>query len=89
MFHAIVSAEPLPGFRLRLTYEDGRIVEADFKPVIARGGVFEPMSRPEVFDQVKIGEHGRYIEWPGELDFCADALRENDVYADMATTAAH
>jgi hypothetical protein len=21
-----------------------------------------------------VGEGGRYIEWPGELDFCADAL---------------
>jgi hypothetical protein len=87
MFHTIVSAAPLPDSRLRLTYEDGRVVEVDFRPLIARGGAFEPLSRPEVFEQVRIGEHGRYIEWPGELDFCADALRENDVYANMATTA--
>ena len=26
------------------------------------------------FSQAAIGKRGRYIQWPGELDFCADAL---------------
>jgi len=24
--------------------------------------------------EAKIGERGRSLEWPGEIDFCADAL---------------
>jgi hypothetical protein len=28
----------------------------------------------DFFSQVKLDEGGRYIEWPGGLDFCADAL---------------
>ena len=75
MFHTIVSAVAHAGFAVRLEYSDGVVIDVDFKPVIARGGVFERLSDPDVFRQVRVGERGRYIEWPGELDFCADALR--------------
>ncbi len=27
-----------------------------------------------VFGTVSVGRRGRFLEWPGELDFCADAL---------------
>ena len=31
---------------------------------------------PRVFAQVRLGENGRYIEWPNGVDLCADALYE-------------
>jgi hypothetical protein len=37
-------------------------------------GVFTAFSDPSFFSQVRVGEGGRSLEWPGELDFCADAL---------------
>jgi len=64
----------VPNYKLRLTYADGETIVVDFTPVIQRGGVFAPLSDPEFFSQASIGEGGRYIQWPGELDFCADAL---------------
>jgi len=74
MLRAIRSVAPEQNYKLRLTYADGETIIVDFIPVIQRGGVFAPLSDPEFFSQVSIGERGRYIQWPGELDFCADAL---------------
>jgi Protein of unknown function (DUF2442) len=36
--------------------------------------VFAALADPEAFAQIRIGERGRSLEWPGEIDFCADAL---------------
>ena len=74
MLRTICSVAPEPNYKLRLTYADGETIVVDFTPVIQRGGVFAPLSDPAFFSQVSIGERGRYIQWPGELDFCADAL---------------
>jgi hypothetical protein len=59
---------------LRLTYADGGIVTVDFKPLLERGGVFSVLGESDFFSQVSLDEGGRYIEWPGEVDFCADAF---------------
>jgi hypothetical protein len=37
-------------------------------------GVFAAFSDPAFFAQARVGEGGRSLEWPGERDFCADAL---------------
>src|ERR1035437_1566638 len=37
-------------------------------------GVFAAFADPAFFVQVSVGERGRSLEWPGEIDFCADAL---------------
>jgi hypothetical protein len=46
----------------------------DIKPYIERGGIFAPLAAPSLFEQVTVGEHGRFIVWPGAVDLCADAL---------------
>jgi hypothetical protein len=62
--------------RLLVHYFGGGEVLFDFKPLVERGGVFAKLADPRFFAQAAVGERGRYIEWPGELDFCADALWE-------------
>ena len=74
MLLTIRSVEPQPDFKLKIEYSNGDLLTSDFKPVIDQGGVFVPLADPDFFRQAKIGEHGRYVQWPGELDFCADAL---------------
>ncbi len=74
MDHRIQSAKPLPGYRIQLTYEGHEPFVLDFTSVVQRGGVFTPMSDPGFFEKVRADLDGRYIEWPGEIDFCADAL---------------
>lgn len=75
--YTIEKIKPLRDFLLELNYSDGEVVVADFKPVIAKGGVFSVLADPQFFNRVRLGERGRYIEWPDELDFCADSFRVN------------
>ncbi len=73
-FHRIKIATPLPGNRLRLTFDDGISGEVDMKPIIKQGGVFQGLADPGRFGQVQIAPSGRYLFWPDEVDLCADAL---------------
>ena len=69
-------AEALPEHVVRLKYVSGESVEVDFTPLIKQAGIFSRLQDEAYFQQVAVGEDGRYIEWPGGLDFCADALLE-------------
>jgi hypothetical protein len=55
-------------------YADTGLVEVDVRPLIEKGGVFAPLADRTLFAKVRLGDDGRYVEWPGELDLCADAL---------------
>ena len=72
----IASAEALPEHVVRLEYSSGESVQVDFTSLIKQGGVFAVLKDEDFFRQVTVDEDGRYIEWPGGLDFCADALFE-------------
>ena len=37
-------------------------------------GVFVALADNAIFQRVFIGPHGRSLAWPGDIDFCADAL---------------
>jgi hypothetical protein len=65
---------PLGGFILALRFDDGSTGTVDFKPTIKKGGVFKQLSDPRLFAQAVIGERGRSVLWPGDIDFDADAL---------------
>ena len=62
------------GSNLRVRFADGTTGSISLAPLITRGGVFRALDDRSVFERVKVGEGGRYIEWPGEIDLCADAL---------------
>lgn len=60
-----------------LTYAHGINTIANLAPLVARGGIFVPLADPAFFAQVELDASGRFIRWPGDLDFCADALLED------------
>ena len=70
----IVTAEHLPNSRVRLVFDDGVEGAADFSEAIRKGGVCSPMVDPAFFARVEVGPRGRSLCWPGDVDFCADAL---------------
>jgi len=70
----IIEVQPKSDHKLRLRYADGASVEVDFESIIERGGVFTKLADASFFNRVEVGEKGRSICWPGEIDFCADAL---------------
>jgi Protein of unknown function (DUF2442) len=58
---------------VRLTWRNGAITTAQFGRLVGQG-VFEAFRDPAFFAKVDIRRNGRVLTWPGELDFCADAL---------------
>ena len=75
MLAIITRVLPAPPAALDLTFADGTAARVELAPQIAKGGVFSALSDPQVFSRVAIGEGGRFLEWPGGVDLCADALR--------------
>jgi len=69
----IVACKVLDKYRVWLRFDDGVEGEVDFSAHVGQG-VFAGWTDYGFFGQAAIGEHGRTLTWPGELDFCADAL---------------
>jgi len=70
----IVAAVPdAKTYSVAVTWANGETTVSGFRHVVGKG-VFAALADPAVFAQVRVGERGRSLEWPGEIDFCADAL---------------
>jgi hypothetical protein len=67
----IVTATPLPDFRLKLTFDNAEVGVVDLSSLAGRG-VFKAWQQPRVFNQVAVTDDGA-VEWPGEIDLCPDA----------------
>jgi hypothetical protein len=71
----ITAVEPLDGYRLRLTFEDGVSGEIDLADELW-GPVFEPLHDRAYFMQVAVDEHCGTIVWPDGADFAPEWLYE-------------
>ena len=70
----IVSAVPEPSAcRVFLTWANRETTTHDLQHLCGKG-VFRALRDPAFLAQVRVGDHGRSLEWPGELDLCTDAL---------------
>ena len=75
--HRIASLSVTPELAvLRLKFSDGFEGRVSLAPLLAADGVMEALRDPQFFATVRIGEHGRSVGWDGEIDLCADALRQ-------------
>ena len=69
----IVSAEPLPDCRLKVTFNDGVSGIFPVEPE-RRGGVFLKLLDARVFNAVTVNPDFGCVEWPGGVDLCSDAM---------------
>jgi len=69
----VVRAEPLPGYRLRVEFNDGVVREVDLSGQL-RGEMLEPLRDPEFFRQVRVDEESRSVVWPNGLDLDPEVL---------------
>ena len=69
----VTSVEPVKGYRLRLTFEDGMTGEIDLADELW-GPVFEPLRDPALFKQVSIDEVCGTVVWPNGADFAPEWL---------------
>jgi hypothetical protein len=75
--HTITYAKPLDAGRLQIFFDDDWGPVIDLSPLLAQGGVFEPLRDFERFAAVEVGPRGRTLLWrvgDDDVDLCADAL---------------
>ena len=70
----VARVEPLPEFRLCVTFRDKTTGIVDMSRLVhaADAGVFADLTNPDLFAQVSL-EHGA-VTWPGEIDLAPDAM---------------
>ena len=76
----MAAVEPLDGYRIRVTFEDGVCGEADLSHLAGRG-VFQAWHNRAFFEDVSVRRG--VVTWPGELDL--DPCR---LYMDVTGKAA-
>ncbi len=70
----IMAAEPdAKTYSVKVAWANGETTVNRFDHLVGKG-VLATVTDPAAFAQVRAGERGRSLEWPGEIDFCADAL---------------
>ncbi|WP_162176618.1 DUF2442 domain-containing protein [Deinococcus frigens] len=60
---------------LHLTFTDGVKITTDLSSLLSIGSIFAPLRQPEFFERVAIGDKGRSLIWPGEIDLDANSFR--------------
>jgi hypothetical protein len=71
----IISAEALPQFCLKVTFNDGFSGVFPVEPE-RRGGVFLKLLDVRVFNAVTVNPDFGCVEWPGGVDLCPDAMHQ-------------
>jgi hypothetical protein len=78
--------EPLGGFVLRLSFDDGSEREIDLEAELW-GPVFEPLrANPELFRQVSVDQELGTIVWPNGADMDPDVLHGDYLLDDAGAT---
>lgn len=73
--YAIARATANRDHTVDIHWQHGPSSTVDFKPTIAKGGVFTPMADPEFFaTKMQVDPEGYCLGWPDEVDFSADSL---------------
>lgn len=70
----ITTIRILENHQVWLRFDDGVEGTVNLAREATRTGVFGAWEDPFIFRQVAIAQEGRALEWPGEIDLCADAL---------------
>lgn len=76
----VVAVELLGGHRVRLTFDDGHVVERDLYRLL-RGPVFDRIRNdPVEFEKVSIDVELGVLCWPNGADIDAELLRYDDLW---------
>ncbi len=73
LLHRITSVEPLPGYRLRIRFEDGVGGIVDVSELVGEG-VFAAWADTDFFAAVAVDDDTGTVVWPDGADLAPDAL---------------
>ena len=72
MYHDVVGLECLDDFTMKLTFDDGKSGILDYKPFIAKGGVFSKLRDPLMFKRAKINHELGVVSWADYVDIAPE-----------------
>ncbi len=74
MYYDVIEARYIEGYKLELTFENGKKGVVDFKDYVKLGGVFSRFSDLEYFKQFYINKELGVLCWPNEVDIAPETL---------------
>jgi hypothetical protein len=74
MMRDVVSVQPLSGYRLRVSFDDGAEGIVNVGEMVQFTGVFEPLQDPAFFAQAKVNSELGTVCWPNGADLDSDVL---------------
>lgn len=75
MNYDVTSAEYLSGYKINVTFEDGKTGIIDFMPYTKKGGVFDKFKDKKYFKNFKVNPEIGTISWgDNEIDVAPETL---------------
>jgi hypothetical protein len=74
MYYDVISARYLDGYRLELTFANGRSGVVDCKKYLQKGGVFARLEDLDYFKKVTVNRELGIITWNNEVDIAPETL---------------
>jgi hypothetical protein len=74
MIHDVISAEYKGGYRIELTFDDGKKGTVDFTKYLSLGGVFERLRDLACFRQFKVDPELGVLTWGNDVDIAPETL---------------
>jgi len=74
MIHDVVSAVYLEGYKIEVTFDDGKKGDVDFAKYLRRGGVFERFKDMDFFRSFTINQELGILTWQNEIDIAPETL---------------
>lgn len=82
MIHDVVSASYKGGYRIEVTFDNGKRGIVDFSKYLDKGGVFDRFKDISFFKNFKINEELGVLTWGDEIDVAPETL-----YAEATQTS--
>jgi hypothetical protein len=69
----VTHAKPMDGYKIKVSFNDGRSGVADVSSLIQQG-VFKSLADDRVFRQLEVDSELETVTWPGGLDLAPEYL---------------
>lgn len=73
----VIKVKVLKGYKLFLTFDNGKSGEIDLKNILSFSGIFEPLKNRDFFETVKVDANIGTICWDNGADLSPGFLYEN------------
>ena len=74
MYYDVKAAQYCDGYKIRITFEDGKSGVVDFQPYLQKGGVFEKFQDINFFKNFYINEEIGVLSWKDAVDIAPETL---------------